>query len=94
MAAVEVDVAAKRSSRLVDAVIGPHASGAVSRIAMTGQRLLQPLEEHVIAPRAPVVQILCLPKAMIDRDHDLPLTRQAAVLNITRGDQGRAGGSH
>jgi transposase-like protein len=24
-------------------------------------------------------------KAMIDRDHDLPLTRQAAVLNISRG---------
>jgi hypothetical protein len=22
---------------------------------------------------------------MIDRDHDLPLTRQAAVLNISRG---------
>src|SRR6516162_1081079 len=49
MAVVEVDVAAERSSRLVDAVIGPQIHLLVFDTAP------EALEEHVIAPRAPAV---------------------------------------
>src|SRR5262249_58774096 len=49
MAVVEVDVAAERSSRLVDAVIGPQIHLLVFDTAP------EALEEHVMAPRAPAV---------------------------------------
>src|SRR6516225_9975209 len=48
-ALVEVDVAAERSSRLVDTVIGPQIHLLVFDTAP------EALEEHVIAPRAPAV---------------------------------------
>src|SRR5262245_1486893 len=51
MAVVGVDVAAERSSRLVDAVIGPQIRLLVFDTAP------EALEEHVIAPRAPAVHL-------------------------------------
>ena len=54
-----MDVAAERSSRLVDAVIGPQTHLLVFDTAP------EALEEHVIAPRAPAVHLdrACVLKA-------------------------------
>src|SRR5262245_26605909 len=48
-AVIEVDVAAERSSRLADAVVGPQIHLLVFDAAP------EALEEHVVSPRAPTV---------------------------------------
>jgi hypothetical protein len=72
MAVVEVDVAAERSSRLVDAVIGPQIHLLVFDIAP------EALEEHVIAPRALAVH--ADRNLVLDQDVGEEVTRKLAAL--------------
>src|SRR5207247_9830248 len=72
MAVVEVDVAAERSSRLVDAVIGPQIHLLVFDTAP------EALEEHVIAPRAPAVH--ADRNLVLDQDVVEGVTRKLAAL--------------
>src|SRR5262244_2992713 len=71
MAVVEVDVAAERSSRLVDAVIGPQIHLLVFDTAP------EALEEHVIAPRAPAVH--ADGNLVLDQDVGEGVTRKLAT---------------
>ena len=72
MAVVEVDVAAERSSRLVDAVIGPQIHLLVFDSAP------EALEEHVIAPRAPADH--GDRNLVLDQDVGVGVTRELAAL--------------
>src|SRR6516165_7076868 len=71
-ALVEVDVAAERSSRLVDAVIGPQIHLLVFDTAP------EALEEHVIAPRASAVH--ADRNLVLDQDVGEGVTRELAAL--------------
>src|SRR5499433_21314 len=65
-----------------------HGSGAVScscSLLIRGPILPAVRQKLHLSPCADSRSRLSERKAMIDRDHDLPLTRQAAVLNISRG---------
>src|SRR6266481_3850989 len=81
MAVVEVDVAAERNSRLVDAVIGPQIHLLVFDTAP------EALEEHVIAPRAPAVH--AARNLVLDQDVGEGVTGERAA--VSRVDDLRLG---
>src|ERR1700747_391283 len=72
MAVGERDVAGERSTRLVDAVIGPQIPLLVFDSAP------EALEEHVIAPRAPAVH--ADRNLVLDQDVGEGVTRKLAAL--------------
>src|SRR6266542_2886660 len=69
---VEVDVAAERSSRLADAVVGLQIHLLVFDAAP------EALEEHVVAPRAPAVH--ADRNLVLDQDVGEGVTRELAAL--------------
>src|SRR5262249_40281017 len=74
----EVDVAAERSSRLTDAVVGPQIHLLVFDAAP------EALEKHVVAPRAPAVH--ADRNLVLDQDVGEGGTRELAALGLSQAE--------